>query len=137
MRSARLDRRFTGTAALKMAALATACSVLLVPTQEKPLRWLAGQALHFKPAAKISATEKSAKDEAAAVSAPALEQAQQEAVHQAAALGYDLSGVADALRYYRDGQHQAGDAALTTNDPTVRAAVEWTFSPRACCRGGH
>ena len=42
-------------------------------------------------------------------------------------MGYDLSGVAEALKFYREGHHELGDAALTTNDATVRAAVEWTF----------
>ncbi len=40
---------------------------------------------------------------------------------------YDLSGVTDALIYYHVGKTAEGDAALTTKDPTVRAAVEWMF----------
>ncbi len=39
---------------------------------------------------------------------------------------HDLSGVADALRYYGEGETLSGDAALTTKDPLVRDAVEWT-----------
>ena len=46
---------------------------------------------------------------------------------QAAALGYDLAGVAEALQAYAEGQGAAGDAVLASKDPTVRAAVEWTF----------
>jgi soluble lytic murein transglycosylase len=46
---------------------------------------------------------------------------------RAAALGYDLSGAAEALQFYRQGQSESGDAALTSKDPLVRAAVEWAF----------
>ncbi len=38
----------------------------------------------------------------------------------------DLSGVADAIRYYGEGEILSGDAALTTKDPLVRDAIEWT-----------
>jgi soluble lytic murein transglycosylase len=38
----------------------------------------------------------------------------------------DLSGVTDALRYYGEGEILSGDAALTTKDPLVRDALEWT-----------
>ncbi|MGP7983265.1 transglycosylase SLT domain-containing protein [Rhodoblastus sp.] len=44
-----------------------------------------------------------------------------------AAPAHDLSGVADALRYYGEGETLSGDAALTTKDPLVRDAVEWTL----------
>ncbi len=39
---------------------------------------------------------------------------------------HDLSGVADALRYYGEGETLSGDAALTTKDPLVRDSMEWT-----------
>jgi soluble lytic murein transglycosylase len=128
MRIARLDRRLTG------AALATACC-LLIPTQQKPLRWLAQQAHRIAPTAPLSPAQETAQDDKAAVTAGVPDQAsgqtsvQEEAQHeaQAAALGYDLSGVAEALKFYREGHHELGDAALTTKDATVRAAVEWTF----------
>jgi len=128
MQIVRLDRRLTG------AALATACC-LLIPTQQKPLRWLAQQTHRIAPAAPLSATQEAAQDEQAAVTAAvpasAGEQLSAQALVQeearAAALGYDLSGVPEALKFYREGHHELGDAALTTNDATVRAAVEWTF----------
>ena len=129
MQRARLDRRLTG------AALAAACC-LLIPTQQKPLRWLAQQTHRMAPSASLSSSQETAQDDKAAVTArvPASadkqfstvqEEAQQEA--RAAALGYDLSGVSEALKFYRDGHHELGDAALTTQDAIVRAAVEWTF----------
>ncbi|MCW2273991.1 transglycosylase SLT domain-containing protein [Rhodoblastus acidophilus] len=40
---------------------------------------------------------------------------------------HDLAGVTPALRAYHDGDRVAGDAALATRDPLVRAAVEWVF----------
>jgi len=45
----------------------------------------------------------------------------------AAEPSHDLSGVTQALRAYHDGDRAAGDAALTTRDPLVRAAAEWVF----------
>jgi soluble lytic murein transglycosylase len=41
--------------------------------------------------------------------------------------GLDLAGVADALRYYHEGEVESGDGVLKTADPLVRAAVEWDF----------
>jgi soluble lytic murein transglycosylase len=124
MRGALLDTRLAG------AALATACC-LLIPTQEKPLRWLAHQTHHLAPPATVSPAQEAERDEHAAVvaaaapEAPAQEQAQREA--EAVAQGYDLSGVNAALNFYREGHHEQGDAALATQDPIVRAAVEWSF----------
>jgi len=46
---------------------------------------------------------------------------------QAMAASHDLSGVAEALRHYHDGDGKGGDAALATRDPLVRAAAEWVF----------
>ncbi|MCI4680106.1 lytic transglycosylase domain-containing protein [Rhodoblastus acidophilus] len=43
------------------------------------------------------------------------------------AAAHDLSGVADTLRYYGQGDVRSGDAALATRDPMVRDAVEWTL----------
>jgi soluble lytic murein transglycosylase len=40
---------------------------------------------------------------------------------------HDLSGVAQALHYYREGEGASGDAALVTHDPLVRSAMQWTF----------
>jgi soluble lytic murein transglycosylase len=143
MKSALLDTRLAG------AALATACC-LLIPTQEKPLRWLAQQTHRLAPPAPMAAANGTAKegerDESAAVASgpqPAAEQtaaqaevrratqaeleAQAEIQAEAAAMGYDLSGVNEALTFYREGHHEQGDAALATRDPIVRAAVEWSF----------
>ena len=45
----------------------------------------------------------------------------------APASAHDLAGVAEALRYYHEGEGASGDAALVTRDPLARAAVEWVF----------
>ena len=87
MQIVRLDRRLTG------AALATACC-LLIPTQQKPLRWLAQQTHRIAPAAPLSATQEAAQDEQAAVTAGV-----------AASAGEQLSGQASV-------QEEARAAAL-------------------------
>jgi soluble lytic murein transglycosylase len=114
MRILRVDRRIAG------AAFAAACCLLL-PTQQKPVGWIMRHARHFTHwAPKAPAPVDQAGE---APPAPAQETPKQ----PADALGYDLTGAAEALRLYREGQSEAGDAALTTHDPLVRAAVEWTF----------
>ncbi len=110
MRISRVDRRITG------AAFATVFCLLLLPTQQKPVSWLARQA-------KLLARRHSPAPVASAPGDPAAPQP----ASSAERLGYDLSGAAKALKFYRDGQSEAGDAALTTRDPLVRAALEWQF----------
>ncbi len=76
----------------------------------------------------VSLGQDSASGDGRVVESPAVAEAMAAAnAAGASALGYDLSGAAEALRFYRDGQSESGDAALTTKDPLVRAAVEWAF----------
>ncbi len=125
MRILRVDRRTAG------AAFAAACCLLL-PAQQKPVDWVMRQARHLAhwcgehratPGKASTAVEQ---DAAASAEAP-VASVQEPTKHAAESLGYDLSGAAQALRYYREGESEAGDAALTTRDPLVRAAVEWVF----------
>ena len=149
MRIVRVDRRMTG------AALATACC-LLIASQQKPFGWLSHQASRFasrvgmSPApqtrlatqaarglpAPVGAPQQAASQEAARDESAVPAETQKEApavadvagnAARASALGYDLTGAAEALRFYHDGESESGDAALTTKDPLVRAAVEWAF----------
>lgn len=122
MRILRVDRRIT------VAAFATAFCLLL-PSQQKPVAWLSHQARLFARRAGLQprASDASTVDRAAQIGAPAGRDAQPQTAASAEKLGYDLSGAAAALKFYHDGQSEQGDAALTTRDPLVRAAVEWEF----------
>ncbi|HUO55664.1 MAG TPA: lytic transglycosylase domain-containing protein [Rhodoblastus sp.] len=53
--------------------------------------------------------------------------AQHTAAAPSEAAPHDLTGVADALRYYDEGEVLSGDAVLATHDALVRAAIEWTL----------
>jgi soluble lytic murein transglycosylase len=129
MRILRVDRRITG------AAFAAACCLLL-PTQQKPLGWALRQARHFAhwsgvlppaPGKAQAPVEQLPAGQVAAPGEAPLAQAQELQRKAAETLGYDLSGAAEALRYYREGESESGDAALTTHDPLVRSSVEWAF----------
>jgi soluble lytic murein transglycosylase len=137
----RIDRRWAG------AAFAAAVC-LVVPTQQRlasrlhirPMRTTpaalpsaATPAPAAGPVAKISPVPDAAPADGEAAWGPpdpskfASGDPIQAQAAQAAALGYDLSGVVEALQAYAQGQGQAGDAVLASREPMVRAAVEWTF----------
>ena len=105
MRILGLDRRKVG------AALVAACCLTIPYFQRAPRRLPIPSLPVFFPPHALPSTQ--ARSDAVAPVAPA-------------APAHDLSGVADALRYYGEGEILSGDAALTTKDPLVRDAVEWT-----------
>jgi soluble lytic murein transglycosylase len=136
-------RRWTYAAAA--GATTTACSLLVLALQAPPrgipperTDFAKGTGLFHVPGAAAEKTAPSAAEPF--LSAPEGEPGSvQEGLNEgdrarpvidaahAKELGYDLSGAAEALKFYRDGQSESGDAALTTKDPLVRAAVEWAF----------
>ncbi len=80
----------------------------------------------FAPAPDSSAETAAAEPESA-IGAEAQTQAGRAKAPPPMPAGHDLTGVAEALRYYHEGEGASGDAALTTNDALARAAVEWVF----------
>jgi soluble lytic murein transglycosylase len=124
MRGLRVDRTLTG------AAMAAAFC-LVFPIQQQISRQTHFPARPHAPTAPSDGAEsESSEGPWGAPDKSKFELAQKEEASpaaQAAARDYDLGGVADALRYYAEGEVLSGDAVLTSKDPIARAAVEWTL----------